>query len=111
MGRRTTVKPKQPCSNCGPQRPPGTVIITSDDHCVLCNRNVEDSAAEFYHRARIEAQAERLGELLESHNGLSGHSVQSVLADDILIAAKALVAAHNGLAESRVPEHYDGAPT
>ena len=101
-------KDKRPCPNCTPPLPPGHVVLSDDEgSCFLCGADLASSAQETYTRGRIAAQAERLEELLESHNALSGHMAQSMLAADLLHAAQRLVAAHDALAAARLPKGYE----
>ena len=98
---RTRVKSKAPCTNCQ-QRAPGEVMVMDEDGCcVLCGRATEEDRGEFYWRAKIDAQAEVLAELLTAHDALSGHVAQSMLAGNVLDAARCLVAHHDALVAAR----------
>jgi hypothetical protein len=79
------------------------VLITDDEGCCLrCGRDCSDTKDEQYARARIDCQSETIADLLNAHDALAGHSMQSVLAQSLYEACAALVSAHDELAALRV---------
>ena len=92
----------KPCTNCE-IRPTGAVLIIDDEgHCLRCGRDCSDTKEEQYARARIDCQADTIADLLNAHNALAGHAMQSVLAQSLLEATAALVSAHDDLAAQRI---------
>lgn len=95
---------KAPCSNCE-ARPVGAVCVVDEDGlCVLCQKDTGGTAEESFARQRIELQCEVISDLLDAHAALSGHSSQSLLAQNVLDAAIQLVAAHDALSALRCPQ-------
>lgn len=100
MSKTKAVKPAD-CTNCTKRVAGDVLVLDEAECCVLCGRDVSDAGDESYWRSKIECQASVIGDLLEAHEALSNHGAQSMLAGNLLDAARCLVAHHDALAESR----------
>lgn len=102
MSKTKSTKPKpSDCTNCTKRVAGDVLVLDEAECCVLCGRDVSDAGDESYWRSKIDCQASVIGDLLEAHEALSNHGAQSLLASNLLDAARCLVAHHDALVAAR----------